>query len=247
MGKLVLKAVPQLLVAPGQNEGGPVVVVLVELDAPPLVLDRIRQILLPVRLPEHGVHDVQNPVLLEDVDGGLVDCLHVCDIGLVQILHSQHVLLLQSQEHGHVLLRRGVIADLARLQDAIRRREGDADPAPSAAEAAPDVGGEAAARAQAKEAPVLELLLPDRGALQEVFVLQVRDGQLVPAVEGDTGTQDKGVVVTVGPAARGVARVRAHGDAVVEDQTVLLVVAEGVVSPGRDKPLHALRFDGFLF
>mmetsp|Transcript_30590 Transcript_30590/g.90797 ORF Transcript_30590/g.90797 Transcript_30590/m.90797 type:complete len:231 (+) Transcript_30590:511-1203(+) len=181
----------------------------------------------------------------ENVDCSLVDCLNILDIRLVQILHSQDILFLQAQKHLHVLLQRQGVADLAGLQ-ACRRGGQDADAAPPAAETSPGIHAEAAARAHAREAPVLELLLPDLRPLEQVLILQIGDGELVPLVEGNTSAEDECVVVAIGPTTGRVARVRAHGDAVVKNQAILLVVPERVVSPGRHKPLQPPRIERVL-
>mmetsp|Transcript_4518 Transcript_4518/g.8242 ORF Transcript_4518/g.8242 Transcript_4518/m.8242 type:complete len:297 (-) Transcript_4518:829-1719(-) len=227
----VCETIPKLLMTPRQDEGGSTVVVLMEFDATALVLDGVVQLLLTVRLPEHGVHDIEYPMPLKNVKGRLVNNLDIGNIILVKILYSQHILLLQLQEHLRILLRRPCTADMARLQGAAGRSVKNANAASPATEATPNVYEEPTPRALACEAPILQLLLPDCGALQQIFILEVGDCQFVVRVQSNTRTEHKSIIITVRPAARRIARMRTHRYAVVEDQAVLFVVSERVVPP----------------
>mmetsp|Transcript_21417 Transcript_21417/g.59826 ORF Transcript_21417/g.59826 Transcript_21417/m.59826 type:complete len:267 (+) Transcript_21417:394-1194(+) len=217
---------------------------LVEFDATPLVLDRIGGILLPVGLPQVRVHHVEDPVSLEDLDRSLVHHLDVRHVVLIETFDSGHVLVLEMQQPLRILLRGRGRANMAWLKTASGRGVNDADPASSALEATSDVDGLATSRALAREPPVQQLLLAHIGAFQEIFILQVRDRELVALLQGDACAQHERVVVAICPAARWVTRVCTHGDPVVKHEPVLFAVPEGVVPPSRNHPLQAAWLNG---
>eukprot|EP00401_Gymnodinium_catenatum_P008673 CAMPEP_0117615332 /NCGR_PEP_ID=MMETSP0784-20121206/84487_1 /TAXON_ID=39447 /ORGANISM="" /LENGTH=290 /DNA_ID=CAMNT_0005419069 /DNA_START=52 /DNA_END=924 /DNA_ORIENTATION=+ len=223
-GELDQELVAELLVAPCEDESGPEVVMLVEFDATPLVLDRIGGILLPVGLPQVRVHHVEDPVSLEDLDRSLVHHLDV-----------RHVVLIETFDSGHVLV-------LEMQQPLASSFEGEAVQTWHGATS--DVDGLATSRALAREPPVQQLLLAHIGAFQEIFILQVRDRELVALLQGDACAQHERVVVAICPAARWVTRVCTHGDPVVKHEPVLFAVPEGVVPPSRNHPLQAAWLNG---
>merc|ERR1712232_915029 len=89
--ELALKTIAQFLVAPCRNEGGAEVVMVMELNATPLMLHSVKKPFLPVSFPKHGVHHIEDPVPFENVKGCIVHCLNIGHIVLVEGVHSLHV------------------------------------------------------------------------------------------------------------------------------------------------------------
>mmetsp|Transcript_19644 Transcript_19644/g.51643 ORF Transcript_19644/g.51643 Transcript_19644/m.51643 type:complete len:292 (+) Transcript_19644:3-878(+) len=203
-----IQAISKLLSAPGQDKRRPAVVVLVEIDAAPLMLHHgVDYVLFLGGLPEHGVHDVEDPMPLENVQGCNVDPFDIRHIRLVQAFYARHILFLKVNEHLRLVRRRHGVADSARFEGAAGRCIQNADTALPAPKTAALIHVQLAAGARASETPILQLLLPDGRTLEQILVLQVRDGELVALFQRNSRSQHECIVFPIRPATRRVTRV----------------------------------------
>mmetsp|Transcript_61412 Transcript_61412/g.146445 ORF Transcript_61412/g.146445 Transcript_61412/m.146445 type:complete len:223 (-) Transcript_61412:734-1402(-) len=220
--------------APCQNEGRPEVVVLVEVNPAALMFHGIHDILLAVAFPKDGIHHIENPMVLKDVESSLVYLLHVFQVFLVQTVHSLNILFFHVQEHRDILCWRRAATNPAGLEARVGRlhlRVQNPNSATLTTYATANVGLEGAARAHAEKLPILELLLSNSGAFEEVLVLQVGDRELVALVQSHSAAKYKCIFVSIGPATSRITRMCTHGNSVVKHQAILFMMSKGVVTP----------------
>mmetsp|Transcript_32829 Transcript_32829/g.94458 ORF Transcript_32829/g.94458 Transcript_32829/m.94458 type:complete len:223 (-) Transcript_32829:801-1469(-) len=158
-------------------------------------------------LPTHGVHGAAYPVPVEDIQSCHVYFVDVRHILLVQVFYQQHVLLFIANELLRHILRRHGVADSARFEGAAGRCIQNADTALPAPKTAALIHVQLAAGARASETPILQLLLPDGRTLEQILVLQVRDGELVALFQRNSRSQHECIVFPIRPATRRVTRV----------------------------------------
>mmetsp|Transcript_98758 Transcript_98758/g.175827 ORF Transcript_98758/g.175827 Transcript_98758/m.175827 type:complete len:213 (-) Transcript_98758:700-1338(-) len=211
------------------------------------MLNSVHDGLLTSTLPENCIHHIQHPMLLKYFEGRLVDGLDILQIFLVQIIHPQHVLVFHLHKHLDILCCRSSATDSATLK-AILFRVGhpwvkDAQATPMATKATTQIDFQCTPRAHASELPILKLRLANRRALQQVFILKIRNGKLVAFSQSNPTSKHKSILVAIRPAASGIAGMCTHRYSVVEDKAILFVVPEGIVAPSRHKTLKVFGID----